>query len=91
MALLQWFFLLVCLRLIELFPDWQLDEVPVHIAWPENRHLPAKTRVFIDWIRTIWAFQRCQKSDTLRMMDVIHQSVLSVVMCHSPLLTQSGR
>ncbi|ARJ44358.1 LysR family transcriptional regulator [Pantoea alhagi] len=42
--------------LIELFPDWQHDEVPVHIAWPENRHLPAKTRVFIDWIRTTWDF-----------------------------------
>ncbi|EPL7543804.1 hypothetical protein AZ029_004946 [Klebsiella pneumoniae] len=37
--------------LIELFPEWQGEEIPVHIAWPENRHLPAKTRAFIDWIR----------------------------------------
>jgi DNA-binding transcriptional LysR family regulator len=43
-------------ELIELFSEWQHQEVPVHIAWPENRHLPVRTRVFIDWIRTIWEF-----------------------------------
>lgn len=43
-------------ELVDLFPEWQHDEVPVHIAWPENRHLPVRTRLFIDWVRTIWAF-----------------------------------
>lgn len=32
-----------------LFPDWESEAVEAHIAYPVNRHLPAKVRVFIDW------------------------------------------
>jgi LysR family transcriptional regulator, regulator for bpeEF and oprC len=33
-----------------LFPDWQAEVVQAHVAYPVNRHLPAKVRVFIDWV-----------------------------------------
>lgn len=32
-----------------LFPDWQGDQIPVHIAYPANRHLASKVRVFVEW------------------------------------------
>ncbi|MEN4903151.1 LysR family transcriptional regulator [Luteimonas sp. TWI1416] len=41
--------------LVRLFEDWQLDPMPMHIAFPPNRHVSAKVRVFIDWIIALMA------------------------------------
>ncbi len=32
-----------------LLPDWHGDQVPVHVAYPVNRQLPSKVRVFVEW------------------------------------------
>jgi LysR family transcriptional regulator, regulator for bpeEF and oprC len=32
-----------------LFPGWQGDQIPAHVAYPANRHLASKVRVFVDW------------------------------------------
>ncbi len=37
-------------ELIRLFPDWTLDAMPLNLAFPPNRHVSAKLRVFIDWV-----------------------------------------
>ncbi len=37
-------------RLRRLFPEWRLDPMPMYVAFPPNRHVSAKLRVFIDWI-----------------------------------------
>ncbi len=37
-------------ELVPLFEDWQLDPMPLYIAYPLNRHVSAKLRVFIDWV-----------------------------------------
>lgn len=37
-------------ELIPLFEDWHLDSMPLYVAFPPNRHISAKLRVFIDWI-----------------------------------------
>ncbi|MGO3128358.1 MAG: LysR substrate-binding domain-containing protein [Luteimonas sp.] len=37
-------------ELVTLFEDWTLDSMPMHVAFPPNRHVSAKLRVFIDWI-----------------------------------------
>jgi len=37
-------------ELVTLFEDWQLDPMPLYIAYPPNRHVSAKLRVFIDWV-----------------------------------------
>lgn len=37
-------------ELVPLFSDWQLDSMPMYIAWPPNRHVSAKLRIFIDWV-----------------------------------------
>lgn len=36
--------------LVPLFEDWQLDPMPLYLAYPPNRHVSAKLRVFIDWV-----------------------------------------
>ena len=36
--------------LIPIFEDWQLDPMPMFVAFPPNRHVSAKLRAFIDWI-----------------------------------------
>lgn len=42
-------------ELVSLFPDWRLDPMPLYIAFPPNRHVSAKLRVFIDWAMELMA------------------------------------
>lgn len=37
-------------QLVPLFQDWRLDAMPMYIAYPPNRHISVKLRVFIDWV-----------------------------------------
>jgi DNA-binding transcriptional LysR family regulator len=37
-------------EIVPLFEDWRLDPMPMYLAFPPNRHVSAKLRVFIDWI-----------------------------------------
>ncbi|MHC8406963.1 LysR family transcriptional regulator [Pseudomonas sp. TMB3-21] len=37
-------------ELVPLFEDWRLDPMPMYVAFPPNRHISLKLRVFIDWI-----------------------------------------
>ncbi len=37
-------------ELVPLFEDWRLDPMPMYVAFPPNRHISIKLRVFIDWI-----------------------------------------
>ncbi|NRF72016.1 LysR family transcriptional regulator [Aquincola sp. S2] len=42
-------------ELVPLFEDWQLDPMPMYVAFPPNRHVSAKLRVFIDWVAELMA------------------------------------
>jgi LysR family transcriptional regulator for bpeEF and oprC len=42
-------------RMVQLLPDWQSDPLPVHIVYPQNRHLSAKVRVFVEWVAELFA------------------------------------
>ena len=42
-------------ELVRLFADWQLDPMPMHVAFPPSRHVSRKLRVFIDWIVDLMA------------------------------------
>ena len=42
-------------QLVALFADWELDPMPMYVAFPPNRHVSAKLRVFIDWIAELMA------------------------------------
>jgi LysR family transcriptional regulator for bpeEF and oprC len=41
--------------LVEVLADWAPPPMPFYVAYPANRHLSAKLRVFVDWIVEIFA------------------------------------
>ncbi|MEO3723538.1 LysR family transcriptional regulator [Pseudomonas syringae] len=42
-------------ELVALFEGWELDPMPLYVAYPPNRHISQKLRVFIDWIVELMA------------------------------------
>ncbi|MDF9757292.1 LysR family transcriptional regulator [Pseudomonas hunanensis] len=42
-------------ELLPLFEDWHMSPMPMYLAFPPNRHVSAKVRVFIDWITELMA------------------------------------
>jgi LysR family transcriptional regulator, regulator for bpeEF and oprC len=38
-----------------LLEDWTIDPIPLHVVYPQNRHLSAKVRVFVEWISELFA------------------------------------
>src|SRR5699024_1260388 len=42
-------------ELVSLFEDWQLEPMPIHVAFPPYRHISRKLRVFINWIAELMA------------------------------------
>jgi LysR family transcriptional regulator for bpeEF and oprC len=42
-------------RMVQVLPEWRSDPLPVHIVYPQNRHLSAKVRVFVEWVSELFA------------------------------------
>ena len=42
-------------ELLPLFEGWRLDAMPLYIAFPPNRHVSSKLRVFIEWVAGLMA------------------------------------
>ncbi|WP_406236041.1 LysR substrate-binding domain-containing protein [Isoptericola jiangsuensis] len=42
-------------RLVRILDGWSNEPLPVHVVYPENRHLSAKVRVFLDWSAALFA------------------------------------
>ncbi|RON24229.1 LysR family transcriptional regulator [Pseudomonas brassicacearum] len=42
-------------ELVQLFKDWRLDPMPLYVAYPPNRHISIKLRVFIEWVVELMA------------------------------------
>lgn len=42
-------------ELVPLFAGWTLEPMPLYVAYPPNRHISLKLRVFIDWIVELMA------------------------------------
>ncbi|MBD9477892.1 LysR family transcriptional regulator [Pseudoxanthomonas sp. PXM02] len=42
-------------ELVTLFEDWQLDPMPMYLAFPPSRHVSRKLRVLIDWVVELMA------------------------------------
>lgn len=36
-------------RLVEILPDWRLEDMPMSIVYPHSRRLAARVRAFVDW------------------------------------------
>ena len=41
--------------LVPVCADWHIDPMPVYAAYPPNRHVSKKLRVFIDWVAELMA------------------------------------
>ena len=53
--------------MVRLLPEWRSDPMPVHVVYPQNRHLSAKVRVFVEWVAELFANNphlRLQPADT---------------------------
>lgn len=37
-------------ELVRLFEPWRIEPMPLYVAYPQNRRVSAKLRVFIDWL-----------------------------------------
>lgn len=35
--------------------DWVSDPLPMHVVYPQNRHLSAKVRVFVEWVAELFS------------------------------------
>lgn len=42
-------------RLVEVMTDWQTEELPISAMYPQNRHLSAKVRVFVNWAADLFS------------------------------------
>jgi len=42
-------------RMVQILPDWRSDPAPIHVVYPQNRHLSAKVRVFVEWVAELFA------------------------------------
>jgi len=42
-------------RLVRVLQDWVTDPLPIHVVYPQNRHLSAKVRVFVEWVADLMA------------------------------------
>jgi LysR family transcriptional regulator for bpeEF and oprC len=42
-------------RLVEIMSGWQSDPIPISAMYPQNRHLSAKVRVFVNWAADIFS------------------------------------
>jgi LysR family transcriptional regulator for bpeEF and oprC len=42
-------------RLELLLQEWRSDPLPLHVVYPQNRHLSAKVRAFVEWIAELFA------------------------------------
>ena len=42
-------------RLVRVLEDWVTDPLPIHVVYPQNRHLSAKVRVFVEWVADLIA------------------------------------
>lgn len=42
-------------ELVPVLEDWQFDPLPMFVAFPPNRHVSAKLRVFVDWVAEVMA------------------------------------
>jgi len=64
-------------ELLPLFEGWRLDPMPLYVAFPPNRHVSGKLRVFIDWVAELMALHAPRELEPrtgAQAPDSIHRS-----------------
>ena len=42
-------------RLVEVLPQWRAAPMPLSFLYPSRRYVPARTRLFMDWVAELLA------------------------------------
>lgn len=50
--------------------DWCSEPVALHVMYPQNRHLSAKVRAFVEWVAELFAGHPSLQLDAVRCKDV---------------------
>lgn len=50
-------------RLEPLLEEWCVDPLPLHVMYPQNRHLSAKVRAFVEWVAELLAERSASQSE----------------------------
>jgi LysR family transcriptional regulator, regulator for bpeEF and oprC len=51
--------------LVRVLADWEIEPLPVWIMYPQNRHLSAKVRVFVEWIAELFSARGASQTKRL--------------------------
>nr|WP_315255190.1 LysR family transcriptional regulator [uncultured Duganella sp.] len=51
-------------RMVSILDEWSNTPMPVHVVYPQNRHLSAKVRVFVDWVAELFAKHEAERRRT---------------------------
>jgi LysR family transcriptional regulator for bpeEF and oprC len=53
-------------RLEWVLQDWCVDALPLHVVYPQNRHLSAKVRAFVEWVAELFSDHQELQCDALQ-------------------------
>ena len=42
-------------HMVQVLGDWTSEPLPINVVYPQNRHLSAKVRVFVEWVADLFA------------------------------------
>lgn len=48
-------------ELVRVLPDWSAGSLPLFVLYPRNRPLPARVRVFVEWVAEVYA-EECREA-----------------------------
>ena len=48
-------------RFVSILEDWTNEPLHIYVVYPQNRHLSAKVRVFVDWIAALFSSHRTMR------------------------------
>lgn len=58
-------------RLVPVLPDWHFPARPIHVVYPDRRHLSARTRCFVEWSMDLLQSSRSLRMSPLELADSI--------------------
>ena len=58
-----------CAELVPVLSDWHVDSMPMYAAYPPNRHVSKKLRVFIDWVAELMEQHASVRQDSRGRLD----------------------
>jgi LysR family transcriptional regulator for bpeEF and oprC len=64
-------------RMVRVLGDWSSEPLPVHVVYPQNRHLSAKVRVFVEWVADLFARNPYMQVGALPRLEVAGEEAVA--------------